>query len=323
VGTIVAAVFVLVLVIVFGAYLLLVVGPEQRESGAVRRRLKSSRPKISKPEVREIGKTAERLSAMALLDRILRRWTGVSAPLKELIDQSGMQQSVGSLVLQCIFCTTVTIAVVGLFTSYSFPVLVLGLTAGAAPIVYVRRRARKRLAQFEEQFPEAIDLIARALRAGHALPTALQLASEEVPDPVGGEFRLLFDQQNYGLSMTDALRAFGERVPVLDARFFVTAVQTAREMGGNLSEVLDKLAAVIRERFKVKRQVRAVSAHGRITGVALGLMPPAVALVLYILSPAHIGLLVQDPLGLYMLFAAVTLQIVGVLIIRKIVDVEF
>jgi tight adherence protein B len=323
VSTIVAAVFVLVLVIVFGAYLLLVVRPEQRESGAVRKRLKSSRSKISKPDVREIGKTAERLSAVALLDRILRRWTGVSAPLKELIDQSGMQQSVGSLVLQCIFCTMGTIAVVGLLTSYGFLVLILGLAAGTAPIVYVRRRARKRLAQFEEQFPEAIDLIARALRAGHALPTALQLASEEVPDPVGGEFRLLFDQQNYGLSMTDALRAFGERVPVLDARFFVTAVQTQREMGGNLSEVLDKLAAVIRERFKVKRQVRAISAHGRITGVALGLLPPAVALLLYILSPQHVGLLISDPLGLSMLGTALTLQIVGVLIIRRIVDVEF
>ena len=142
----------------------------------------------------------------------------------------------------------------------------LGVVAGAVPFLWVRRKAKKRLALFEEQFPEAIDLIARALRAGHALPTALQLASEEVPDPVGAEFRLLFEKQNYGLSMTDALREFGERVPLLDARFFVTAVQTQREMGGNLSEVLDRLAAVIRERFKVKRQVRAVSAHGRITG---------------------------------------------------------
>ena len=322
-GTIVAAVFLLVLVIVFGAYLLLVVQPEQRESGAVRRRLKGSRPSISKPESREIGKTAERLSAVALLDRLLRRFTTVSAPLKRLIQQSGMEQSVGSLVLQCIFCATVTIAVVGLVTSYSLPVLVLGLAAGVLPFYWVRRKATQRLRQFEEQFPEAIDLIARALRAGHALPTALQLASEEVPDPVGSEFRLLFDQQNYGLSMTDALRAFGERVPLVDARFFVTAVQTQREMGGNLSEVLDKLAAVIRERFKVKRQVRAISAHGRITGVALGLLPPAVALVLFILSPAHIGLLVQDQLGLYMLAMAVTLQMIGVLIIRRIVDVEF
>jgi tight adherence protein B len=176
---------------------------------------------------------------------------------------------------------------------------------------------------FEEQFPEAIDLIARALRAGHALPTALQMVGEEIPDPVGGEFKQLFEQQNYGLSLTDALRNFGGRVPILDARFFVTAVQTQREMGGNLSEVLDKLSAVIRERFKVKRQVRAVSAHGRITGVVLGILPPAVAGILFILSPEHIRLLVDDPLGVYMVVSALILQAIGVLAIRKIVDVEF
>jgi tight adherence protein B len=207
-------------------------------------------------------------------------------------------------------------------TPYTSAALVLGIIAAGLPILFVKFKAKQRLALFEEQFPEAIDLIARALRAGHALPTALQMASEEVPDPVGGEFKLLFEQQNYGLSMTDALRAFGERLPLLDARFFVTAVQTQREMGGNLSEVLDKLAAVIRERFKVKRQVRAVSAHGRITGVVLGILPPAVAAILFVVSPAHIRLLVEDPLGVYMVVTAVILQAIGVVVIRRIVDVE-
>ena len=122
--------------------------------------------------------------------------------------------------------------------------------------------------------------------------------------------------------MADALREFGDRVPVLDARFFVTAVMTQREMGGNLSEVLDKLAAVIRDRFKVKRQVRAVSAHGRITGWVLGALPPAVAAVIFVISPQHIRLLVDDPLGMYMVAGALVLQVIGVLVIRRIVDVE-
>jgi len=217
----------------------------------------------------------------------------------------------------------VTGSVVRLFTPYSLPALVLAIMAASVPYLFVRHKATKRLALFEEQFPEAIDLIARALRAGHALPTALQMVGEEIPEPVGGEFKFLFDQQNYGLSLTDALRNFGQRVPLLDARFFVTAVQTQREMGGNLSEVLDKLSAVIRERFKVKRQVRAVSAHGRITGVVLGLLPPAVAGVLFVLSPEHIRLLVDDPLGVYMVVGALSLQVIGVVAIRKIVDVEF
>jgi tight adherence protein B len=320
VGIVVVGVFVLVLGIVFGAYVLLVVRPEQQESGALKRRLRGNRPRIAKTA---IGKAEEVLSSVGALDTALRRWSGISAPLQQSLERAGLQLSVGALVLMSVFAAITTAVAVSFVTYYRAPALVLAIIAGCIPFVVVRFKAKKRMALFEEQFPEAIDLIARALRAGHALPTALQMAGEEVPDPVGGEFKLLFEQQNYGLSLTDALRAFGERVPVLDARFFVTAVQTQREMGGNLSEVLDKLSAVIRERFKVKRQVRAVSAHGRITGVVLGILPPAVAGVLFVLSPDHIRILIDDPLGVYMVVIALTLQVIGVFAIRRIVDVEF
>jgi tight adherence protein B len=296
------------------------VRPEEQASGVVRRRLKGSRPRIAKAD---IEKTDEPLSTLGPLEVVLRRWTGLSAPLQLMIEHAGIPLTVGKLVLLCVFCGTVTAAVIRLLTPYTLLALAAGIAVAAGPIVWVRFKAKKRLAVFEEQFPEAIDLVARALRAGHALPTALQMAGEEMADPVGSEFRFLFEQQNYGLSMTEALRSFGERVPLLDARFFVTAVQTQREMGGNLSEVLDKLSSVIRERFKVKRQVRAVSAHGRITGVVLGFLPPAVASVLFLLSPTHIRLLVDDPIGVYMVITALVLQVVGVLIIRKIVDVEY
>ena len=149
------------------------------------------------------------------------------------------------------------------------------------------------------------------------------MVADEIPDPVGREFRQLFEQQNYGMSLPDALRAFAKRIPIMDARFFVTALLTQREMGGNLSEVLDNLAMVIRERFKVKRQVRVVSAHGRITGVVLGLLPPAVAVVLYFIAPADMRLLVQDPLGIQMVIASVVLQLVGVVTIKRIMNVEY
>ncbi len=200
--------------------------------------------------------------------------------------------------------------------------VIAGLT-GSVPILLVRRAAQKRLIVFEAQFPEAIDLIARGLRAGHALTTTLQMVGDEVPDPVAAEFRLLFEQQNYGMSLTDALKAFAERVPIIDARFFVTALLTQREMGGNLSEVLDNLASVIRERFKVKRQVRVVSAHGRITGLVLGFLPPIVAIVLFILNPKHMRLLIDDPIGVQMVMVGVALQVIGVIAIRRIVDVEY
>jgi tight adherence protein B len=256
------------------------------------------------------------------LDRVLERFQNF-ADLQGLIERSGSTMNLGTLILASVFCAVLAFL---LGVQFARSAIIGGLLAVAGltvPFMYLRRKAAKRLAVFEEQFPEAIDLLARSLRAGHALPTALQNVAEEIPDPVGGEFRVLFEQQNYGMSLTEALRAFAQRVPVLDARFFVTAVLTQRETGGNLSEVLDNLANVIRERFKVKRHVRVVSAHGRITGWVLGFLPPVLSLVIFLIAPDHISLLWTDPIGFNMLLAGLFLQVIGVLIIRRIVDVEY
>jgi len=231
--------------------------------------------------------------------------------------------TVATLLMASIFIGLCVLLGVTLATSRLLAGTAAGVAAACLPIAYVRRAARKRLEKFEEEFPEAVDLLARSLRAGHALTTALQMAGEEIAEPVGGEFRRLFDQQNYGMSVPDALRAFAGRVPLLDARFFVTAVLTQRETGGNLSEVLDNLSAVIRERFKVKRQVRALSAHGRITGLSLVVLPIAVAVGLTIIAPQHVRVLINDPLGIKLTLTAVVLQIIGFLAIRRIVNVEY
>jgi tight adherence protein B len=191
------------------------------------------------------------------------------------------------------------------------------------PYLVVRFKATKRIRKFEEQFPDTIDLIARALRAGHAFTTGLALVAEEAPQPVSGEFRLLYDQQNFGMPLTEALKSFAERVPLLDARFFVTAVLIQRESGGNLAEILGNLANVIRERFKVKRQVRVTSAHGRITGWILSGLPPSLAAAFMVTSPNHIMTLVRDPLGINMIIGALVLQTIGTLIIRKLVQIEY
>ena len=177
--------------------------------------------------------------------------------------------------------------------------------------------------KFEEQFPEALDLLSRALKAGHAFTTGIDMVGTEMPKPVGPEFRNLYDHQNFGMPMPDALKAFSDRVPVLDARFFVTAVLIQRESGGNLSEVLDNLAGVIRERFRVKRQMRVLSAHGRITGWILVCLPPVLGFVLMSVNPEHRRTMLGDPLGIQMLVGAVIMQIIGTLIIRKIVNVEY
>ena len=318
--TVAVIVFVMVLAIVFGVYGLFIVRPEVESERAVRARLKRRRVQIVSESV---VKPRERLSVVGFVDTALNRSAGVSSSLSALVARSGLKITPGALLLACVFAATVTMAVVAQFRLPLLAVLVGGAGASVLPILYVRWAAKKRIAQFEEKFPEAVDLIARALRAGHALPTALQMVAEEIADPIGGEFRKLFDQQNFGMSLPQALLAFADRVPLLDARFFVTAVMTQREMGGNLSEVLDRLSSVIRDRFKVKRHVRAVSAHGRITGVVLAILPPAVATVLFIISPAHMRLLTDDPMGVQMVITAIVLQIIGVFIIRRIVDVEY
>jgi tight adherence protein B len=207
-------------------------------------------------------------------------------------------------------------------TQFLFVSFLVGVAAAFLPLVYVRRTRTVRLRTFEEQFPEAIDLMSRALRAGHALTTGLSMVADEIPSPVGEEFRRLYDEQNFGMSLPDAMRAMA-RVPVLDARFFVTAVLTQRESGGNLSEVLDNLASVMRERFKLKRQIRVISAHGRISAWVLSLLPPALAGILFLLSPDFMRILWEDPLGVQLVLVAIVLQIIGTFIISRLVRIEY
>jgi len=314
------AIFALVLAIVLGTYWLFIVRPEEIGERKVRARLSGQRTQSLRTSV---VKSRERLSVIASLDATLARSGDALAPLSSLVSRSGLKTTIGAVLLASVFAAVLAMALISHFSSSMLITIAAGVLASFLPFGYLQRAAAKRLATFEEQFPEAIDLIARALRAGHALPTALQMVSDEIPAPVGAEFRLLFDQQNFGMSLPDALKAFGQRIPLVDARFFVTAVLTQREAGGNLSEVLDKLSAVIRDRFKVKRQVRAVSAHGRITGWVLGALPPVVASVLFIISPTHMRLLVDDPLGVQMVVVGLALQIIGVLAIRRILRVEY
>jgi tight adherence protein B len=231
------------------------------------------------------------------LDRLLTRADGVRQPLEMLIERSGLQITAGHLILGTAFAAALG-GVIAWWLTWEIWAAVIGLVVlGMIPYAVVRSVATRRIAKFEEQFPEAIDLISRALRAGHAFTTSLGMVAEEVAEPVRSEFKLLYDRQNYGMPLPDALRNFAERLPLLDARFFVTAVLTQRESGGNLAEVLDSLAALVRERFRLKRQVRTLSAHGRITGFVLASLPIVLSVLLYLIAPAHISRLVTDPIG--------------------------
>jgi tight adherence protein B len=318
---IVAFTFALVLAIVLGAYFALVVRRETFERSTLLRRLGKSTTGAVKTQ--QLERPAERLSNVRFMERVLSRANGVSGPLDRLVTQSGLKMTVGTLIIMSVLFALIGFALVKTLTYYTYLGLAAAPVFGLLPYFFVRYARSRRMQLFEEQFPETIELIARALRAGHAFPTGLQMAAEEIPDPVGAEFKLVYDRQNFGMSLNDALKGLAERVPILDAKFFATAVLTQRETGGNLSEVLDNLAGVIRERFKVKRQVRVVTAHGRITGWILAALPPALALVLCFVSPDHMKTMISDPLGVRMLAIGGTMQVVGTLIIRKLVNIRY
>jgi tight adherence protein B len=312
--------FVVALFVVLASYWLFVVRPETHEKVSLVARLKGVRKQISSISV---ARAPERLSHIPVLESMLARRQESIGPLRQLLVESGLKWTVGTFVLATFVAGGAAAVLSWMIFHVLVASIVLGLAAAMLPLVYVRFKRGKRLQLFEEQFPEAIDLIARALRAGHALTTGLGMVADEIPAPVGEEFKRLYDEQNFGMSLPDAMRAMARRVPVLDARFFVTAVLTQREAGGNLSEVLDNLASVMRERFKLKRQIRVASAHGRISAWVLSCLPPALAAVLFLLSPNFMRILWDDPWGVQLMLMAMTLQIVGTIVISRLVKIEY
>jgi tight adherence protein B len=190
------------------------------------------------------------------------------------------------------------------------------------PYVFVRRKRTKRLETLEEQFPEALDFLARSMRAGHAFSISLEMIGEELADPLGQEFRTLFNEQNLGAPLDVALRNFTERVPLLDCRFFTSSVLLQKQTGGNLSEILSRLAYVIRERFRLKGQVKAASAHGRLTATILTLLPVATMLALLVVAPGYLQGMADDPDGKKMIGAAILAQVLGNFFIKKIIKIK-
>jgi tight adherence protein B len=313
--------FVVSLVIVLGAYALFVVMPDARSARQLKGRLK---PETATAPVRgELMRRAAPLSALKGLDGLLGKAGLLVDPLRRAVEDSGLAITTGVVILGAVFLASVSALVVYTLSASIWASAAAAIAVGAVPFFYVQYAAAQRVRQFEEQFPQAVDLIASALRAGHAFTTGVSMVADEVADPTGAEFRLVYDQQNYGMPLSDALKAFAKRVPLLDARFFIIAVLTQREAGGNLAEVLDNLSALIRERSRVKRQVRVASAHGRITGWILSMMPPALAGIMMLLAPEHLRAFIEDPLGVRMIVAAGVLQLIGVFTIRRIVNVEF
>lgn len=244
------------------------------------------------------------------------------ADLPSLLEASGVSWSVQTFVLLTVGSAAgVFLAGLALGRGVLLAALLAAATAWG-PYVTLRVRRARRIARFEEGFPDAIDMLGRAIRAGHPLSAGVQMVGQEMGEPVGGEFRRLFEQQRFGVPFAEALMGMVDRVDLVDVRIFATAVLVQREVGGNLAEILDNISAMIRSRFKIRRQLRTYTAQGRLSGMVVGVMPIVVGAAFYVLNPDYIMLLFRHPLGRLMLVMAITLQIFGYFWIRKVVTIE-
>jgi tight adherence protein B len=282
--------------------------------------------------LRDVGQSAELPGAAGLvmqeaegplptLDGYIRRSTAGSR-LGRLIEQSGVRTTPSAMLMISAFAGTSAAVAAYMAVRHPLASLVAGLVGVVLPFAWLAQRRSARFRKFEEQFPEALDLLSRAIRAGHAFQSAMGMVGDELPAPAGPEFKKTFERQNYGLPLRDAMDEMADRVAILDVRFFVTAVAIQRETGGNLSEILENLAHVVRERFKIRRQVRVHTAHGRFTGYVLLALPAALGAALSFISPDHMKMLFQERMGQTMLVAAMVMQTIGFIWIRQVIKIE-
>jgi tight adherence protein B len=271
------------------------------------------------------------LSGIGPLQRLLLRFRA-GGKMKRLLEQADLKMKTGTLALLIAVC-----GVAGFLACLGFRLGMLlslgpqlgvvlsmgvGVLAAFIPILIVMRIRTKRFRRFEAQFPDAIDLLARAIRAGHAFNTGIKMIADEMPDPAGKEFQRVFEEQNYGLPMKTALLNLLERVSLLDLKLFVVAVLIQRQSGGNLAELLGKISHMIRERFRIFRQLKVHTAQAKLTGIILMCLPPVMFLITLFLNYEYMKIIFEDPRGTWLLVSAGVLQLIGLLWIRKIVNIE-
>jgi tight adherence protein B len=312
--------FVVVAAAVFAAFSLL----DQRNARArlLRDRLAAVQKSVEDEPDEELELLRDEvLSDIPALDNLLRRSERVSN-FQTMLSQADLKLRAGNMLLLSLGTGIATGFILLVASGFKTLALVGELVGALMPYSYASFRRNRRFQKFEELFPQAIDTLARAVRAGHALTTALELISNEIGEPVSSEFRKLFEEQKFGLPMRDALINLTERMPLVDVKFFVTAVMLQRETGGNLAEILDNLSYVIRERFKIQRQVRVFTAQGRLTMMLLMMLPPIIVVTMLVMNPSFIQPLFTDPLGHGLLVGGITLQTIGYFVIRRIIQIQ-
>src|SRR5580658_1414507 len=288
-----------------------------RLTGVGKKKKKAKGAAAESSVVRQVGSPKNRFAQM-LVDKYK-----LGPKLAQFLEQAGMQWQPARFVHLTLVCFGAGLAAGWLLlpVAHLFAVAT-GLLAGIGPFLMVWFKRKSRLHKFEELFPDTLEFISRSMRAGHAFSVSLEMIHREFPEPISSEFRRTFEEHNLGLPIEVALEKLGQRVPSLDVHFFVSAVLLQKRTGGNLAEILDKLAYVIRERFKLRGRIRAISAHGKMTGLALTCIPLGVAVIMFYVNPEYVRFFFLDDIGNIMLAAAVTLQIIGYAVIKQIVKIE-
>jgi tight adherence protein B len=308
--------------VVMGGYLGVTKGPGMM----AQQRLESRLQDVLKPAEERRGDSKElfkesKAGPLPAIDHFIRG-TSHGTAVSRWIEQTGVKTTISALLLIALVSGGVVALLVTMAVRARWGLPVGAALGFALPFMVLNYKRGKRLRAFEEAFPEALDLISRALKAGHAFATGLKMVADEMHEPVGPEFRKTFDEQNFGLPLKDALDNLTHRVPIIDVRFFATAVLIQRETGGNLSEILENLAHVVRERFKILRQVRVYTAHGRMTGYVLLALPAVLCIALMFINPDHMNILFREHMGQMLLLTAIVMQTIGYVWIRQVVKIE-
>ena len=276
---------------------------------------------LKQAPVTDFRKTEEKISAIPWVNTLLAK-TDVVTHVQRLLKEADLKWSVGALFLMSLACFAFSAYIVYLRVQTPILAIPVGLVIACLPFAYVLFKRQMRIEKFEQGLPSALDLMVSALRVGHSFTAAMALVTRECADPVGSEFKACYDEQNYGLEMRAALENLVERIPLQDLKIVVTAILIQRESGGNLAELLEKAAIVLRERFRLRKQVMVHTAQGRLTGWILTLLPPILGFGLYLLNPKTMSLLWTTATGVKLLIAAGCMLLIGTLLIQKIVRID-
>jgi tight adherence protein B len=319
------AVFFLAWASSIGCYLLVSRRLGRRERSAAVRRLmgkhlvKAEANSVTGPLLMQMADEVRGRMATRLLERLR-----IKQAIERMLETADLKWGAAGLAHRSVVLFLAGFVVVTLSTANRTPHFALlgGALAGAVPFWYARRKAKARVRHFEEQFPDCLEFISRSMRAGHAFSVSLEMVHREFPEPLAGEFRRTFEEQNLGQPLEIVLQKLGHRIPSMDVHFFVSAVLLQKRTGGNLAELLDKLAQIIRERFKLRARIRAISAQGMMSGRILSAIPIGVGALMFVVNPDYARFFIDDPAGHEMLAGALALQFLGYMIIRKIVTFE-